>query len=143
MHFGNLCPGKRVALRWSSMVSKLQKRNGSADPRRWNRFRFDVPVRVLLRRDAREVQFTGRGTGINEGGIGIAFDADAPLEVGSQVQVEFTPPYAGLTLLVRGQVRHADGNRYGVEFLADDAAEQQEVELFRRMLRAAADRLGE
>jgi hypothetical protein len=121
------------------MVSKPYLQNASADARRWHRFPFDVPVRVLLRSDARELQFTGRGTGMNEGGIGIALDMDAaPLRVGSQVQVEFTPPYAALTLRVRGEVRHAAGNCYGVEFLSD-----AEVGLFRRMLRAAADRLGE
>ncbi len=125
------------------MAPRPQTQNGSADVRRWHRFRFDVPVRVVLRRDGRELQFAGRGTGMNEGGIGIALDLDAPLRVGSQVQVEFTPPYAGLTLRVRGEVRNVAGNRYGVEFLADDAAEQQEVGLFRRMLRAAAGRLGE
>jgi len=78
---------------------------------------------------------------MNEGGIGL--DVKAPLEVGDEVQVEFTPPYAGLTLRVRGRVRNADGPFYGVEFLADDDAERHEVELFRRMLRDAAGRLGE
>jgi hypothetical protein len=125
------------------MASKAPPTTISGGARRWHRFRFDVPVRVLLLGvgGARKQEFAGRGTGMNEGGIGL--DVEAPLAVGSQVQVEFTPPYAGLTLRVRGQVRHADGTRYGVEFLADDTAEQQEVELFRRMLRAAAGRLGE
>ncbi len=125
------------------MAPKPQPPNGSAKGRRWHRFRFDVPVRVVLRRDARDLEFAGRGTGMNEGGIGIALDLDAPLQVGNQVQVEFTPPYAELTVRVRGEVRNAAGNLYGVEFLADDAAEQQEVGLFRRMLRAAAGRLSE
>jgi hypothetical protein len=126
------------------MASKTQAQDGSREVRRWHRFRFDITVRVLLRAaagDGRELEFAARGTGMNEGGIGLY--VEAPLQAGDQVQVEFTPPYAGLTVRVRGRVRHADGNRYGVEFLADDAAEQQEVELFRRMLRAAADRLGE
>jgi hypothetical protein len=125
------------------MASKPQTENSSAEVRRWHRFRFDVPVRVVLRRDGRESQFAGRGTGMNEGGIGIELDLEAPLPVGIQVEVEFTPPYAGLTLRVRGEVRNGAGKRCGVEFLADDAAEQQEVALFRRMLRTAADRLGE
>ena len=126
------------------MASKAPPTTTSGGARRWHRFRFDVPVRVLLLvggSNARKLEFAGRGTGMNEGGIGL--DVEAQLAVGSQVQVEFTPPYAGLTVSVRGCVRHADGSRYGVEFLADDTAEQQEVELFRRMLRAAADRLGE
>jgi PilZ domain-containing protein len=125
------------------MASKAPPTTTSGGARRWHRFRFDVPVRVLLLGvgGARKLEFAGRGTGMNEGGIGL--DVEAPLAVDSEVQVEFTPPYAGLTLRVRGRVRHADGNCYGVEFLADDPAEQQEVELFRRMLRAAADHLGE
>jgi hypothetical protein len=123
------------------MASKTPPQTISGDVRRWHRFRFDVPVRVLLRRDDRKLEVAARGTGMNEGGIGLYMEA--PLQAGGQLQLEFTPPYAGLTVRVRGRVCHADGNRYGVEFLADDAAEQQEVELFRQMLRAAADRLRE
>ena len=78
---------------------------------------------------------------MNEGGIGLYLEA--PLQTGDELQLEFTPPYAGLTVRVRGRVCYADGNRYGVEFLADDTAEQQEVALFRQMLRSATDRLGE
>jgi len=112
-----------------------------AESRRWRRFRFDVPVRVALRRNGRDLEFAGRGTGMNEGGIGIY--VEAPLQAGDLVQVEFTPPYAGLTVSVQGTVRHAKDSLYGVEFLSLDAAEQQEVALFRRMLRAAAEQLGE
>jgi PilZ domain len=113
----------------------------TAPTRRWQRFRFDVPVQVVLEREARKLAFPGRGTGMNEGGIGL--DVEAPLQPGEQVQLEFTPPYAGLKVLVRGLVRHADGNRCGIEFLTADEGEREELALFRRMLRAAADRLGE
>ncbi|HYN14957.1 MAG TPA: PilZ domain-containing protein [Terriglobales bacterium] len=123
------------------MAPKTQLENSSTPVRRWHRFRFDVPVRVVLRRNARDLEFTGRGTAMNEGGI--ALDLDASLQVGNLVQVEFTPPYAGLPVRVQGAVRNVEGTRYGVEFLAADAAEQQEVGLFRQMLRTAADRLGE
>jgi hypothetical protein len=123
------------------MASKTQAPQDSSEVRRWHRFRFDVPVRVLLRREGRQLEFAARGTGMNEGGVGLYMEA--PLAAGDQVEVEFTPPYARLTIRVQGSVRHADGNRYGVEFLAGDTAEQEEVALFRRMLRAAADRLGE
>jgi len=123
------------------MALKTEPQNAFAETRRWRRFRFDVPVRVLQRRNGREVVFAGRGTGMNEGGIGIY--AEAPLQADDLVQVEFTPPYSGLTVSVRGTVRHAKDSLYGVEFLTLDAAEEQEVALFRRMLRAAAERLGE
>jgi len=123
------------------MALKTQPQNGFTGSRRWRRFRFDVPVRVALRRNGRDLEFAGRGTGMNEGGIGIY--VEAPLQAGDLVQVEFTPPYAGLTVSVQGTVRHAKDSLYGVEFLSLDAAEQQEVALFRRMLRAAAEQLGE
>ena len=123
------------------MAVETEPQSGLTGTRRWRRFRFDVPVRVLLRRNDRELAFAGRGTGMNEGGIGI--DVEAPLVIGSELQLEFKPPYAGLTLRVRGRVRNASGTCYGVEFLADDDAERQEVELFRRMLRDAASRLGQ
>jgi PilZ domain len=109
--------------------------------RRFQRFRFDVPVRVILRQDSRKQAFPGRGTGMNEGGIAVALDV--PLAIGSWVELEFTPPYAALALRVRGAVRNIHGGTYGIEFLTADAGEQEEVGLFRQMLRAAAERLGD
>jgi hypothetical protein len=123
------------------MAPKPQRQKASTEARRWHRFRFDVPVRVVLRRKARYLEFPARGTGMSEGGI--ALYLEAPLRVGNQLQVEFTLPYAGLPVRVRAAVRNAAGNRYGVEFLAADGAEQREVGMFRRMLRTAAARLGE
>ena len=123
------------------MAVETETQSGLTGTRRWRRFRFDVSVRVLLRRGGRELSFAGRGTGMNEGGIGLY--VDAPLEIGDPVYVEFSPPYAGLAVRVRGIVRHTKETLYGVEFRAEDAAEQQEVALFRRMLRAAADHLDE
>ncbi len=123
------------------MPAKAQAQNSSIESRRWRRFRFDVPVRVLLRRNGRDLDFTARGTGMSEGGIGLY--VEAPLAVGDVVFVEFKPPYSGLAVRVRGIVRHTKETLYGVEFLAADAGEQQEVALFRRMLRAAADHLDE
>jgi len=123
------------------MAVETETQSGLTGTRRWRRFRFDVSVRVLLRRGGRELSFAGRGTGMNEGGIGIYIEA--PLEIGDLVHVEFMPPYSGLAVRVRGTIRHIKETLYGVEFLAEDAAEQQEVALFRRMLRAAADHLDE
>jgi len=123
------------------MAAETEPQNGLAGTRRWRRFRFDVPVRVVLWRDGRGCEFAARGIGINEGGIGIY--VQAPLQAGELVYVEFVPPYSGLAVRVRGTVRYSKDNLYGVEFLAENAGEWQEVELFRRMLRAATDRLGE
>ena len=124
------------------MPVETPARNSSVESRRWRRFRFDVPVRVLLRRSGRELDFAARGTGMNEGGIGLYVE-EAPLAAGDLVLVEFTPPYSALAVRVRGIVRHRKETLCGVEFLAEDAGEQQEVALFRRMLRAAAEQLNE
>jgi hypothetical protein len=123
------------------MAPKTQPQNASTGVRRWRRFRFDVPVRVVMQRNARDLEFAARGTAMNEGGI--ALDLEASLQIGNLLQVEFAPPYAGLPVRVRSAVRNAAGNRYGVEFLVADGEDQQEVGLFRQMLRSAADRLGE
>ena len=131
----------RLSLMTTTSKSPSKPAEATTSTRRWHRFRFDVPVRAILQRGARELQLAGRGTGMNEGGIGL--DVEAPVQLGDQVQVEFTPPYSGIKLRVRGMVRNVAGNRAGIEFLAADEGERQEVALFRRMLRAAADRLGE
>ena len=123
------------------MAVETEPQSGLTGTRRWRRFRFDVPVRVLLRRNDRELAFAGRGTGMNEGGIGIYIEA--PLEIGDLVHVEFMPPYSGLAVRVRGAIRHIKETLYGIEFLAENPAEHEEVALFRRMLRAAAEQLNE
>ena len=123
------------------MTPKPQPADGFTRVRRWHRYRFDVPVQVVLRRNPGGRGFAVRGTAINEGGI--ALDLDTSLQVGNQMQVEFRPPYAALPVRVQGVVRNVIGNRYGVEFLAVDPGEQQEVSLFRQMLRAAAGHLAE
>ena len=109
--------------------------------RRWRRYGFDVPVQVTLRGTSCELQCAVRGTAMNGGGISL--ELDPPLPVGNQVQIEFRSPYAALSVRVRGAVRNVTGNRHGVEFLAADPGEEQEVGLFRQMLRAAAERLAE
>jgi len=129
-------------LRLSPMTSRPQSAEGATlARRRWRRYCFDVPVQVRLQRTSCDLECAARGTAMNEGGI--ALDLDAPLPLGNQVQVEFRSPYAALPVRVRGAVRNVTGNRHGVEFLAADPGEQQEVGLFRQMLRAAADRLAE
>ncbi len=92
-----------------------------------------------MARGTREVTVSGRGTGINEGGL--AVDVDTRLQVGKFLYVEFVPPYCKLPLRVPGAVRNARGNRYGVEFVATDAGGGQEIELFREILRTTAHRL--
>jgi hypothetical protein len=109
--------------------------------RRWRRYHFDVPVRVVVSRNSREIVLHGRGTSMNEGGIAVKLDVE--LTIGHQVEIEFTPPYAALPVRVRGAVRNSAGNRYGLEFLTGDYGQEQEVALFRSMLRGAAGHLAQ
>ena len=124
------------------MISRPRSTEGaSLGRRRWHRYCFDVPVQVTLRGTSCDLQCTVRGTAMNAGGISL--ELDPPLPVGNQVQVEFRSPYAALPVRIRGAVRNVTGNRHGVEFLAADPGEEQEVGLFQQMLRAAGDRLAE
>jgi len=139
-HFGNLWR-ERGGRTLVPVTPKPKSGKGFTPARRWPRYRFDVPVRVVLRRNACDLEFPGRGTAMNEGGI--ALHLDASLQVGHQVEVEFVPPAAALPVRVQGAVRNAIGNCSGVEFLVSDPGEEQEVGLFRQMLRASAARLSE
>ena len=108
----------------------------SSHLRRWPRYNFDLPVRVLLGRGTRGKALPGRGTALNEGGL--AVDVDTKLRVGKCLYVEFVPPYCKLPLRVPAAVRNVRGSRYGVEFVSSDALGEQEIELFREILRSAA-----
>jgi hypothetical protein len=50
------------------------------------------------------------------------------------VAIEFTPPYAGHPIRVRGTVRNRTGYRYGVEFLIEGSEECDQVKRLRLML---------
>jgi len=110
--------------------------------RRWPRYNFDLPVRVLLGRGTREVVIPGRGTALNEGGL--AVDVGTKLRVGKCLFVEFRPPYCPIPCRVPATVRNVrsspnvPGSRYGVEFVPSDALGRQEIETFREILRRAA-----
>jgi hypothetical protein len=42
------------------------------------------------------------------------------LPVGTQIGVEFTPPYSDQSITFRGFIRNRDGNHYGVEFITEN-----------------------
>jgi hypothetical protein len=52
------------------------------------------------------------------------------LKPGDETEIEFTPPYSGVPIRIRGIVR----NRYGMEFVAADARECEQVDRLRLML---------
>ena len=78
----------------------------------------------------------GRGNDMSEGGV-LVF-AGMELKTGDEVAIEFTPPFASGPVRARGMVRHRRGYTYGIEFLLDSAADKEQTEKFRGLLRLAA-----
>jgi hypothetical protein len=56
------------------------------------------------------------------------------MKLGDEAEIEFTPPYSGLPIRIRGVVRNRKGYRYGVEFLAGSDRESEQVDHLRTML---------
>ena len=56
------------------------------------------------------------------------------MKLGDHAEIEFTPPYSGLPIRIRGVVRNRKGYRYGVEFLAENERESEQVNHLRTML---------
>ncbi|MGI9103397.1 MAG: PilZ domain-containing protein [Terriglobales bacterium] len=104
------------------------------NPRRFKRYQIRVPIRVVVHRDALTSRINGRGTELNEGGL--CLFAGVELNVGDQVEVEFTPPYTEEPLRVWAVVRNRYGYYYGVEFLTENTGERDEVSRFREILRS-------
>jgi hypothetical protein len=106
--------------------------------RRWRRYQFDVPVRLVFENGQQTRVAEGRGTELNEGGLGLY--AGIELDIGDQVEVELTVPFYCLSLRLRGAVRNRPGNGYyyGIEFLDTDPEQKGEIMLLAKMLESAA-----
>jgi PilZ domain len=100
--------------------------------RRWPRDSLDVPIRVIVHNASKTRVFVGRGNELREGGLSLT--AGVELNPGDEAEVEFTPPYSGLPIRIRGIVRNRKGYRYGVEFLAGSDREAEQVDHLRTML---------
>ena len=107
---------------------------GYTKMRRWPRYRINVPVRVVVQRPDKTVIVSGRGMELNEGGM--ALFAGAELKVGQRVEIEFTPPYDGQPLRVRGVIRNRNGYNYGSEFLLLNRDDKIQSEHIRHVLQA-------
>ena len=88
--------------------------------RRHPRFAADFPVQVRLTTQGPTKAVACEGQGTNISGGGLAVRADIDLAVGTQVGVEFTPPYCDQPMTFRCFVRNRDGNLYGVEFITEN-----------------------
>jgi len=109
---------------------------GTAAQRRWPRFHFDVPVRLVVQGNHR-TEVVGRGCDLSEGGI--AVHAAIEMALDDFVEVEFTPAYSGMPVRVRAIVRNRSRYIYGLEFRAKDAVEQERIDLVGQLLRGASD----
>ncbi|HEX4605443.1 MAG TPA: PilZ domain-containing protein [Candidatus Angelobacter sp.] len=104
--------------------------------RRWQRYRLNLPIRLISTQDGTTKIMSGRGNDVSEGGV-LVF-AGMELKAGDEVSIEFTPPYASGPARARGVVRHRRGYNYGIEFLLDTPADKELTEKFRGLLRLAA-----
>ena len=104
--------------------------------RRWQRFKLDLPLRVVVERKDRTTIVSGRGTEISE--CGLAVFAGIELNLGDCISVEFTPPYSGKPLRVTAIVRNRSGYNYGVEFETQTDDQKQLVANFRVLLQFAS-----
>jgi hypothetical protein len=102
-------------------------------PRRFPRYKLNVPVRVIADKSDKVVIVQGRGDELNEGGMAVF--AGLELAVDAVVAVEFTPPYSGNPIRVRCAVRNRVGYNYGVQFLLDTQIDADRVEEIRNVLR--------
>ncbi len=104
--------------------------------RRWQRYKVNVPIRVIVSRAMKASIFDGRGTSLSEGGM--ALFAGAELRPGDQVAVEFTPPFSTPPIRVDARICNRSGYHYGVEFLAVDSRQRDSVALLRMHLASFA-----
>lgn len=122
-------------------MSSAHPGNKSSSERRWQRYHFDVPIRLVSENGDHVSVAEGRGTELNEGGLGLY--AGIELEIGDRVEVELTVPFYSLSLKLQGVVRNRPGNGYyyGIQFVGTDATQKGEIALFAKMLETAAGNL--
>ncbi|HWR34833.1 MAG TPA: PilZ domain-containing protein [Clostridia bacterium] len=102
--------------------------------RRWPRYKLDVPIRLIAHKGDRIAIVQGRGNELNEGGMAVF--AGMELRIGENVSVEFTPPYSGQPIRVRGVIDNRQGYTYGIEFIVETAEDQRHVSQIRAVLGA-------
>jgi len=104
--------------------------------RRWQRFRLSIPIRLIVNREDSTRITEGRVQDVSEGGMLIF--AGIELRAGDKLSVEFTLPYSSTPVRAPGTVRHRHGYNYGVEFLSETSADQEQTAKFRNLLQLAA-----
>ena len=82
--------------------------------RRWPRYQFQLPVRIIFRRGEEVIIVDAVGSEVNEGGI--CASAGIDLWVGQRIEVELAAPRSA-PVKVQGVVRNRRGFSYGIAFL--------------------------
>ena len=107
--------------------------------RRWRRYKLDVPVRLIVSKENKVSIVQGRGNELNDGGMAVF--AGVELRIDETVSIEFTPPYTGQPIRVRGRVCDRDGYRYGIEFLLETEDDRESVGQLRAVLAGMGTRI--
>lgn len=105
-----------------------------AKPRRWPRYKLDIPVRVISTKDGKVRLVQGRGNELNEGGLTIF--AGVELALGEEIAVEYTPAYSGAPIRARAVVRDRKGYKYGVELLMGTDEDHENAGRIRAILQS-------
>lgn len=64
----------------------------------------------------------------------MALTAGVELKPGDEAAVEFTPPYTGMPIRIRGVIRNRQGYRYGMEFVTGNDEEKEQADRLRAVL---------
>jgi hypothetical protein len=104
--------------------------------RRWQRFRLNLPIRIIVTRDDGTRITDGRAADISEGGL-LVF-AGIEMRSGDKILLEFTPPYSSAPVRAPGVIRHRRGYNYGVEFRLETQADGEQAAKFRSLVQLAA-----
>ncbi len=104
--------------------------------RRAVRYKLDVPLRVVLRKDVTVLIREGRGTELSQ--LGMCVWAPVELKVAEELGIEFTIPFSGEPIRVSGVVRNRKGYRYGCEFIPDNEGERADVARLLQVLQTFA-----
>lgn len=75
---------------------------------------MDVRVTVYVKRDGKDLRFTGQASDVCQGGLSAHIPTD--LVEGEILGLEFTLPYSRLPLRAEARVSNRNGFRYGLEF---------------------------
>lgn len=107
--------------------------------RRWPRYQLDVPIRLVAAKGDKVSIVQGRGNELNHGGMTVFAGIEMNIDEG--VSIEFTPPYSGQPIRVRGAIRNRSGYTYGVQFFFDTDDDFESVGHLRAILGAMGKRL--